>query len=111
MFKKVLNLVLFLFLLAGIVYAQNAMEQGGKRIPPSRVPPQAAIDVCKDKAQGTACEVSTPDGNKPGICTDTPDKKYFVCMPKDMPPEDGGGPSKEGEAERPDNPPQRPSGR
>ena len=98
MIKSCLAVVLLL-LMAGSVYAQNAMDQdkrppqdnqenqvGQGRAPQehgaSRVPPQVAIDACAGKSDGTSCEVSTPDGNKVGDCAYTPDKKYFACRPQ-----------------------------
>ncbi|MBF0504162.1 MAG: hypothetical protein HQL14_03570 [Candidatus Omnitrophica bacterium] len=98
MIKKSLGVVLFLFLFAGTLLAQDAMDQnnmpsqgeqvgqGGpdmekQRSGPPRIPPQFAIDACTDKAQGDACEMTTPRGTRSGICHSTPDQKYFACMP------------------------------
>ena len=94
MIKKNLSVFFFLFLLVNVVYAQNPMqpqdEQKGQSGPvmgeqgsgSSRVPPQAAIDACIGKPEGTTCEVSTPEGSKVGDCAYTPDKKYFACRPE-----------------------------
>lgn len=59
-----------------------AFAQGG----PGGKPPQEAISVCEGKETGTTCEVKTPHGDTlSGTCKNTPDKKYFVCMPENMP--------------------------
>ena len=115
MIKKISGVVLFLFLLIGVLYAQDSMDQsdrpsqrgqedqGGERNGSPRVPPQSAIDACVGKSEGTACEVSTPEGGKAGDCAYTPDKKYFACRPNRM-SSDRGGSASEIQRERPDNP-------
>lgn len=46
-------------------------------------PPQEAIDACEGEDTGAACSVETPRGDTlEGTCQNTPDKKYFVCMPE-----------------------------
>ena len=100
MLKKGLGIVLFLFLLMSTVYAQESTNQnntfsqgpggpgmGAQRNNRPLAPPQAAIDVCTGKSEGTACEVSTPQGTKAGVCAYTPDKKYFACRPTRVPPQ------------------------
>lgn len=50
-----------------------------------RVPPQEAISICEGKDTGSTCSVKTPRGDTlEGTCKNTPDKKYFVCMPENM---------------------------
>lgn len=69
-------------------YSSQPQQQGqppqGQQNGASRVPPEIAISVCKGKSEGTACEMSGPNGNKTGTCVYTPDKKYFACRPNDM---------------------------
>lgn len=56
-------------------------NQGGER-----KPPQEAIDICKGQSEGSECKVTTPRGDTlTGICQNTPDDKYFVCMPEGGP--------------------------
>ena len=88
--------VLGMLIVSGSAFAQNPDEnnsnppvQGqrenqGRANGASRVPPESAISSCKSKSEGTACEVSGPNGTKQGICVYTPDKKYFACRPNDM---------------------------
>ena len=89
MIKKSFGAVVvsFLFLLGGIVYAQNSTNpnslssqgrQGGVR---PRVP-QVMIDACTGKSEGADCEFSTPGGMRSGTCTNTVDKKYLLCRLK-----------------------------
>lgn len=67
--------------LVTISYAQERGQGRG-------VPPKEAIEICKNKKIGSECKFSTPRGDKlSGICQNTPDNKYFVCMPE-------GGPKK-----------------
>lgn len=54
---------------------QNANGQGQREM---REPPQEAISAC----EGDECSMSTPRGDTlEGSCKNTPDNKYFVCMP------------------------------
>ena len=62
-------------------------NQGGERAGGKRTPPKDAISACKNKEVGTQCNMSTPRGDLEGQCMNTPDDKYFVCMPE-------GGPNK-----------------
>ncbi|MFT7002858.1 MAG: hypothetical protein ACJAWW_000192 [Sulfurimonas sp.] len=51
-----------------------------------REPPKEAITACENKASGDTCSITTPKGNTlEGTCKNTPDDKYFVCMPENMP--------------------------
>ncbi len=103
MTKKISGIVLFLFLLTGIVCAQDPMPpQEGQRNSPTRIPPQSAIDACAGKSEGTACEISTPEGTKTGDCAYTPDKQYFACRPE-RGSSDRRGPGKAEQGEKPDN--------
>ena len=63
---------------------QGGPGMGAQRNGQAPVPPQFAIDACTGKSEGTACEMSTPNGTKAGVCASTPDKKYFACKPNDM---------------------------
>ena len=44
-------------------------------------PPQPAIDACKNKSDSASCTVQTPNGSLSGNCKNTPDGKYFACIP------------------------------
>jgi hypothetical protein len=90
-----LGLILGLLLLSGNAFAQGPTEynhqpqQGqqqnqGRGNGASRIPPDSAISACSGKSEGTACEVTGPNGTKQGICAYTPDKKYYACKPNDM---------------------------
>jgi len=96
MIRKIPGIVFFLFLLSGTLHAQDS-ENSNERPPEraqenpesqrngsSRVPPQAALDACAGKSEGTACEVATSQGTQSGDCAYTPDKKYFACRSSRM---------------------------
>ena len=93
--KSALGLILGLLLLAGNAFAENSpdncslppqgqQQQQGRANGPSRTPPDSAISACSGKSEGTACEVTGPNGTKQGVCAYTPDKKYYACKPNDM---------------------------
>jgi len=104
-----LSLIFMLVLTAGLSVAQAAdgnqtTAQGGTgSFPPSpegkgpgqsgqgemKGPPQAAIDACSGKAEGSACQCQGPNGTEAGTCKYTPDKKYCACMPDSMKPPAG----------------------
>ena len=60
------------------------------RGPQNGTPPKEAISICKNKDTGSTCTMKTPQGDTlEGTCKNTPDNKYFVCMPEggaQMPP-------------------------
>ena len=72
---------LFIFIcliVAAFAYAKGPNQEGK--------PPKEAISACAGKDTGIACEMKTPRGDTlSGTCKNTPDKKYFVCMPDNMP--------------------------
>ena len=76
MVKTGSRMFLVAILLGLVSYPQGAMAQE------SRMPPQSAIDACAGQSEGTACEVTTPEGTKSGDCAYTPDNKYFACRPE-----------------------------
>ncbi len=93
--KLGLGLILGLLLLSGNVFAESSTDNGssppqgqkknqGRANGPSRTPPDSAISACSGKSEGTACEVTGPNGTKQGVCAYTPDKKYYACKPNDM---------------------------
>ena len=48
-------------------------------------PPAEAITACEGQSEGVSCSVTTPRGDTlDGTCKNTPDGKYFVCMPANM---------------------------
>ena len=68
-----------------VSYAQPGGEkQGGAK---NGKPPKEAIEVCVGQEVGFECTMNTPRGSLTGTCINTPDEKYFVCMPE-------GGPNK-----------------
>ncbi len=92
MFKKIFAVVLFLFVSTGTLYAQGPMDGNSGR--PLRgeamdgpengerpAPPQFAIDACTGKAEGTECQAGKAGA---GVCSYTPDKRYFACKPNNM---------------------------
>ncbi|MBF0486563.1 MAG: hypothetical protein HQK98_00240 [Nitrospirae bacterium] len=69
----------------GLAARPNQMPNAGHNASSaSRVPPQAAIDACTGKSDGTACNMNTPGGAVTATCAYTPDRKYFACRPNDM---------------------------
>lgn len=76
-------------LLASCIFATTIVvsyaNQGEQRSQGKRTPPKEAITACKNKEVGTTCTMSTPRGDLSGQCMNTPDKKYFVCMPEGGP--------------------------
>jgi len=53
--------------------------------PKNGVPPEEAISICEGLNSGDTCNMTTPNGDSiSGTCQNTPDKKYFVCMPEGM---------------------------
>jgi len=78
--KKVL-LTLSLATLTLLIANENAPQKG------KRVPPQEAISACSGKAENSSCSVTTPRGNTiEGSCKNTPDGKYFACIPTNHKP-------------------------
>lgn len=46
-------------------------------------PPKEAIEICKGKATNSTCKMTSPHGDVlNGTCKNTPDEKYFVCIPE-----------------------------
>ena len=112
MARRILGLVSFLFLLVGTVYAQNSMDQsgiptqgqqegqegsrmGGQENGPPSVPPQFAIDACTGKSEGATCQAGREGV---GVCSYTPDRKYFACKPNNMSSEGQHGPGGRGDS-------------
>ena len=69
--------------ITALVTVSYARQEGGEK----GEPPKEAIEVCVGQEAGTSCTMNTPRGSLIGECKNTPDKKYFVCMPE-------GGPDK-----------------
>jgi hypothetical protein len=53
--------------------------------PEGKEPPKEAIEICVGQEVGSTCTMNTPRGEMTGQCMNTPDKKYFVCMPENGP--------------------------
>ncbi|MFH0754051.1 MAG: hypothetical protein V2A70_05740 [Candidatus Omnitrophota bacterium] len=70
--------------LAGDGQGMGKPPQGGPGGGKKEIP-QEAITACSGKAEGDACQA----GPGTGVCSYTPDKKYFACKPDHMP---SGGP-------------------
>ena len=79
MSKKVIITFSAISALVTISYAQ----QGGG--PGNGQPPKEAIEICVGQDEGSECTMNTPKGSLSGTCMNTPDKKYFVCMPEGGP--------------------------
>ena len=73
--KKILLTLSGIAILVSSLYAR---PQNGE-------PPKEAIEVCKGQDTGSQCTMNTPRGSLEGQCKNTPDNKYFVCMPKGGP--------------------------
>ena len=68
----------------GVTFA-SANQGQGQRGGSDREPPKEAIEICEGQEEGSSCTMTTPRGNMEGTCKNTPDDKYFVCMPENMP--------------------------
>ena len=68
--------------ISALVTVSYARQEGGKG-----EPPKEAIAICVGQEVNSSCTMDTPRGTSVGECKNTPDKKYFVCMPE-------GGPEK-----------------
>lgn len=77
----------FIILLAilGATFASANQGQGQGGGGSDREPPKEAIEICEGQDEGSSCTMSTPRGDLEGTCKNTPDDKYFVCMPENMP--------------------------
>ena len=65
-----------------LVCAPNRGEgQGRENGQPAARPPQAAIDVCANKAAGDSCTFADQDKTVTGICRQTPASDKLVCAP------------------------------
>jgi hypothetical protein len=73
--KKTLTLTLLLMTLSSVIYAA----------PEKQEPPKEAIEVCVGLDVESICFMETPRGTLEGKCMNTPDKKYFACMPEGGP--------------------------
>ena len=78
--KKLILAILVL----GITQGFANGPQNGKG-PKGGTPPPGALDACIDKESGDTCTMKTRRGDTlSGTCTNTPDNKFFVCMPEGM---------------------------
>ena len=76
------RLVLSALLLATLSFANGPQNGKGSR---GGTPPQEAITACQGQKTGDTCSMTTRRGDSlSGTCKNTPDNKYFVCMPKGM---------------------------
>jgi len=79
--KKIIT-TLAIFALTASFAQDGKPPRGGKG-----KPPQEAIEACANEDAGTSCTVETPRGDVlEGTCQNTPDKKYFACVPKNHKP-------------------------
>lgn len=86
--KKYMNRgekILISFCVTSALITVSYANKGGER-----KPPQEAINICEGQENGSECKMITPRGDTlTGTCQNTPDDKYFVCMPEGGPK--GGG--------------------
>ena len=75
--KTILALASLFIVTISVIYAA----------PDKQEPPKEAIEVCVGLDVEALCFIETPRGTLEGKCMNTPDKKYFACMPE-------GGPDK-----------------
>ena len=74
--KKVISSLAILTLTLSLTIAQESRPDRGQ-------PPEEAISACKNEDKDAACVVQTPRGDTlEGTCINTPDGKYFACVPK-----------------------------
>jgi hypothetical protein len=104
---RILVSLLMLFLTTGVAYAevyqsgpegskvsvpfQQSNQQSSGMDQEKKAPPQAFVDVCVGKSEGTACQCQGPQGAQAGTCAYTPDKQYFACRPNNMKEPSQGG--------------------
>ncbi|MCH9813284.1 MAG: hypothetical protein K0U47_05000 [Epsilonproteobacteria bacterium] len=73
--------IIFLLSVIGTLFS-FANERQGERGGHNRQPPQEAISVCQGEVQEAACQITTVNSNiVEGHCKNTPDNKYFACIP------------------------------
>lgn len=60
---------------------QNGQQDGTQNQGGMQTPPQPALQACTGKADNSSCTVNTPNGTLTGTCHNTPDNKYFACVP------------------------------
>lgn len=75
------TLLLATFVVATLSFAnQNSNGQGQREM---REPPKEAISICENKSENDTCSMKTREGDTvSGTCQNTPDDKYFACMPE-----------------------------
>ncbi len=77
--------LLIMFILITTYSFANGPQNNSRQGRENREPPKEAIIACESKSEGTSCNVITPRGDTlNGTCKNTPDNKYFVCMPENM---------------------------
>lgn len=72
--------------LLAIMVPGMALASNDFRRPPGerRRPPQAAFDICKDKSEGEAVELKTPNGTIKATCKSF--EGQLVAVPEGAPP-------------------------
>lgn len=79
--KKIIT-TLAIFALTASFAQDGKPPRGGKG-----QPPQQAIEACENEEEGTGCTVQTRRGDTlEGTCQNTPDGKYFACVPNNHKP-------------------------
>ena len=77
------KLILSTLLLGATLSFANGPQNG--QGPKGGTPPQEAITACEGQSSGDTCSMTTQRGDSlTGTCQNTPDDKYFVCMPEGM---------------------------
>jgi len=76
------KLILITLLGATLSFANGPQNGQGPR---NGTPPEEAITACEGLNTNDTCNMTTPRGDSiSGTCQNTPDEKYFVCMPEGM---------------------------
>lgn len=79
--KKIIT-TLAIFALTASFAQEGKPPRGGQG-----QPPKEAIEACDNEEVGTGCTVQTPRGDTlEGTCQNTPDEKYFACVPNNHKP-------------------------
>ncbi|MDC7243422.1 MAG: hypothetical protein PQJ44_05725 [Sphaerochaetaceae bacterium] len=86
--NKITKKILLGLCILGVNYSFAMNGPGGGQVgqggPQNGEPPSEAITACENKKVDDKCTMQTPRGSLSGTCQNTPDDKYFACMPDDM---------------------------
>ena len=81
--KSIMKKIALTILVLGTTFSfANGPQNGQGR---KGTPPEEAIIACEGQSSGDTCSMTTQRGDSlTGTCQNTPDDKYFVCMPEGM---------------------------